>query len=529
MARSDTLREGRPLVRPQSLRSIFSDLVRMHETRPDTVPRVERRRRPRPDTDNEPYQRRSLYAEILDFMFAPLALLWPVSVAITFIVARSLADAPFDRALEERMRTLINYVEVTRSFQPPGGFNVPSTLFPSSSEEPNEFQIVSSRGTVLAGAAALPRPRIYDFPELDRIKRRTVTHRGEDWRVAYAYVQPTPGLEVDGDAPLLLQVAETLEQRTALANEILRGIIVPQFLTLPLAVFLVWFGLARGLKPLKAVQERIRNRATDDFSPIDPRGAAEEIAPLVTAFNDLLARLEKNIDSQKRFIGDAAHQLKTPLAGLRMQAELALQESEPHELRSRLRLIASSAERSAHMVSQLLALARTENLREAAPFATIDLCELARSVVGEWVPQSLARGIDLGFEQEVAKAPIDGHEVLLRELLNNLIDNALRHAPDGAVTVRIRTDRDQVVLDVEDNGCGIAPDEQGRIFDRFYRVLGNTTEGSGLGLAIVKEIADQHGARLTLTSPLPGIAGGTRFSLAFGPEAEDPDDLIDEA
>ncbi len=141
-------------------------------------------------------------------------------------------------------------------------------------------------------------------------------------------MRPTPGLDVDGDAPILLQVAETLVQRTALANEILRGIIVPQFLTLPLAVFLVWFGLARGLKPLKAVQERIRNRATDDFSPIDPRGTPEEIAPLVTAFNDLLARLEKNIDSQKRFIGDAAHQLKTPLAGLRMQAELALQEAE---------------------------------------------------------------------------------------------------------------------------------------------------------------------------------------------------------
>ena len=165
-------------------------------------------------------------------------------------------------------------------------------------------------------------------------------------------------------------MAETLERRNALANEIIRGIIVPQFLLLPIAVFLVWFGLSRGLHPLKAVQERIRNRRPDDFSPIDPRGTPEEIAPLVTAFNDLLLRLEQNIGAQKRFIGDAAHQLKTPLAGLRTQAELALKEGDANELRSSLRYIASSAERSARMVSQLLSLARMENLRDAALFET---------------------------------------------------------------------------------------------------------------------------------------------------------------
>jgi two-component system sensor histidine kinase TctE len=221
---------------------------------------------------------------------------------------------------------------------------------------------------VLAGDALLPRPRPDEFPDPDQVGRRTVSHRSADWRIAYALVTKAGSSGPAAAGPMLIQVAETLDRRNELANVIIRGIIVPQFLLLPVAVFLVWFGLSRGLHPLEAVQERIRNRRPDDFSPIDPQGTPEEIAPLVTAFNGLLMRLEGNIDAQKRFIGDAAHQLKTPLAGLRTQAELALKEGDPEGLRSSLRYIASSAERSARMVSQLLSLARMENLRDAALF-----------------------------------------------------------------------------------------------------------------------------------------------------------------
>src|SRR5690606_18383452 len=161
-------------------------------------------------------------------------------------------------------------------------------------------------------------------------------------------------------------------------------------------------------------------------------------APLVTAFNDLLLRLEQNIGAQKRFIGDAAHQLKTPLAGLRTQAELALKEGDASELRSSLRYIASSAARPGRMVSQLLSLARMENLRDAALFERLDLAALAPTVVGEWVPQALRRRIDLGFECSVHAAPVEGLPLLLRELMNNLIDNALQHTPaGGSVTVRV--------------------------------------------------------------------------------------------
>lgn len=518
------------------LPTVLSDLLRTHETPIDRPDWIERRRKPRiAQEERQPYQRRSLYAEILDFMFAPMALLWPLSVVLTFVVARSLADVPFDRELEERIHALTNYVEITGSFEPPQNFDVPRGMLTSEGEERTIYQIVSPTGAVLSGDPTLPRPRASDFPPVDQIKRRTLSHRSEDWRVAYTYLNSPAAGEADPPASVLIQVAETLERRNALANEIIRGIIVPQFLLLPVAVFLVWFGLSRGLHPLKAVQERIRNRRPDDFSPIDPRGTPEEIAPLVTAFNDLLLRLEQNIGAQKRFISDAAHQLKTPLAGLRTQAELALKEGDANELRSSLRYIASSAERSARMVSQLLSLARMENLRDASLFETVDLATLAPAVVGEWVPQALRRGIDLGFECEVATATVDGLPLLLRELMNNLIDNALQHTPrEGSVTVRLSR-RDQadavtgvidesiepgIVLDVEDTGLGIAPADQKRIFDRFYQVLGAKSEGSGLGLAIVLEIADQHQARVSVHSPVvrestAGRERGTRFQVFF--------------
>jgi two-component system, OmpR family, sensor histidine kinase TctE len=328
---------------------------------------------------------------------------------------------------------------------------------------------------------------------------------------------------------VLVQVAETLDKRTRLANEIIKGVIFPQFMILPVAVLLVWFGLARGLAPLKSLQRRIRDRAPDDLSPIDPRGAPEEIAPLVDAFNDLLERLHTTISVQKRFIADAAHQMKTPLAGLSTQSELALRERDPAELRRALEQIARGSQRAAHLVSQLLSLARTENLREAAALVPLDLSAFAREVVSDWVPAAIERGIDLGLEVQDASGTdrpgtdhIVGHPILLRELLNNLVDNALRYTPrEGTVTVRVATDGDRVFLEVEDSGPGIPEGERELVFERFYRVLGTGVDGSGLGLPIVREIADQHGATIEIDDARPGERPpGTLITVAFAASAD---------
>ena len=232
---------------------------------------------------------------------------------------------------------------------------------------------------------------------------RDDTINDEAVRVAYT-VGPvgTPATAVA--ARPLVQVAETLGKRSRLATEIIKGVILPQFVILPLAVLLVWLALARGIAPLNALQQRIRGARADDLSPLDERDVPEEVAPLVRAINDLLARLDESIGAQKHFLADAAHQLKTPLAGLRTQAELAQREIEagqhdPAAAEESLQQIARSSQSAAHMVNQLLAMARAEDKEPARPpAARSNLARLARETVRDFVPRALEKRIDLGYE-----------------------------------------------------------------------------------------------------------------------------------
>jgi two-component system sensor histidine kinase TctE len=471
----------------------------------------------------EALEQRSLFGEILDWMFAPLLLLWPLSVAVTFLIARSLADAPFDRALDDRTEALAQQVRFASDRIVVILPRAARDFLAADEEDVVYFQVVGGRGQVLAGEADLPKPGLYDYPIPGKVKLRTANYRGDQVRIGYLYIDTTDGEDAE---PVLVQVAETLDKRTRLANEIIKGVIFPQFMILPVAVMLVWFGLSRGLKPLKSLQRRIRDRSPDDLSPIDPRGAPEEIVPLVDAFNDLLERLNTTVSVQKRFIADAAHQMKTPLAGLRTQSELALREPDPTELRRALEQIARGSQRAAHLVNQLLSLARMENLRDTSSPEPLDLEAFAREAMADWVPAAIERGIDLGFESEHAEDDATGADastrvlgwpLLLRELMNNLVDNALRYTPrGGSVTVRITADGRSVILEVEDSGPGIVESERELVFERFYRVLGTGVDGSGLGLPIVREIADQHGASIEVDDARPGEKPpGTRFSVAF--------------
>jgi two-component system sensor histidine kinase TctE len=465
-------------------------------------------------------EQRSLFGEILDWMMVPLLLLWPLSVAITFIVARSIADAPYDRALQDKLRLLsqqVRYVEGTPQIVMGSGAR---TILRAEDEDPVFFQFVGPTGEVMLGESELPAPALYDFPEPGVTKLRMETFKGDEVRVAYVYVD-APQPEHAGRL-VLVQIAETQDKRARLANEIIKGVILPQFLILPLALGLVWFGLGRGLGPLKSLQEGIRARRPDDLSPIDPRGVPQEMSPLVDAFNELLARLGHTVNRQKRFIADAAHQMKTPLAGLRTQAELALREPDPAQLRLSLEQLARGSARSAHLISQLLALARTENQRDQAVLEHLDLNPLARAVATDWADKAIDRSIDFGLETDDQPAPIAGQAILLRELMNNLIDNALCYTPHGGrVTARVRSDGTDVVFEVEDNGPGIPPAERGLVFERFYRVLGTGIDGSGLGLAIVQEIAEQHDALVSIHDATPGQdPPGARLEVRFPKPAE---------
>jgi two-component system sensor histidine kinase TctE len=485
-------------------------------------------------------EQRSLFGEILDWMLAPLLLLWPMSVALTWLVAQSIANKPFDRELGEMSRTLAKQVVLrqsvdgTRSAQ----FTLPtgaSEILHTDEADDIHYQVLGLRGELLSGERNLPLPPEEEPRLAGDVRFRDGEMNSDDLRIAYVWVA-LPG-HADEPPMALVQVAETLGKRSRLATEIIKGVILPQFVILPLAVLLVWLALVRGIAPLNELQQRIRRRDSSDLSPIDEREAPEEVSPLVRAINDLLARLDQSIGAQKHFLADAAHQLKTPLAGLRTQAELAQREidagqRDPKELKKSLQQIAHSSQSAAHMVNQLLAMARAEDQEQQKQRQTVNLARLATETVRDFVPRALEKRIDLGYEgPETGRAAanargalVTGHALLLRELIRNLVDNALQYTPaGGTVTVRIVDDPfgQVVVLQVEDSGPGIPTAEREKVFRPFYRTLGTDVDGSGLGLAIVREIATQHGAQIQLEDAnlrhRPGLSD--QGGAAFGPGA----------
>ena len=482
-------------------------------------------------------EQRSLFGEILDWMLAPLLLLWPMSVALTWLVAQGIANKPFDRGLGEMTRALAKQVALLESVDGVASatFTLPvgaSEILHTDEDDDIYYQVLGLRGELLSGALSLPLPPEEEQRTPGEVRFRDGAIDSDDLRIAYVWVA-LPGQ--DGSSMALVQVAETLGKRSRLATEIIKGVILPQFVILPVAVLLVWFALARGIAPLNELQQRIRRRDSNDLSPIDERDAPEEVSPLVRAINDLLARLDQSIATQRHFLADAAHQLKTPLAGLRTQAELAQREidagqRDPKELKKSLQQIAHSSQSAAHMVNQLLSMARAENQEQQAQRQHVNLARLATETVREFVPRALEKRIDLGYEgPETGRgagsgALVCGNPLLLRELIRNLVDNALQYTPaGGTVTVRIVDDPfgQVVVLQVEDSGPGIPPAERERVFQPFYRSLGTDVDGSGLGLAIVREIASHHGAQIQLEDAnlrhRPGLSD--QGGAAFGPGA----------
>ena len=340
-------------------------------------------------------EQRSLFGEILDWMLTPLLLLWPVSLVLTWLIAQSIAGKPFDRALEYNVAALTQLVTVNHNKVQ---FNLPlpaRELLRADDSDIVYYQVRGAKGEYLSGERDLPLPSEDEKVRLDEIRIRDDEINGTSVKVAYTWIK----LELPGHSPVLIQVAETLEKRSILATEIVKGVMLPQFVILPMAVLLVWLALVQAIKPLNQLEERIRARKPDDLSPIDAEAVPLEVAPLVESVNDLLLRLQDSIATQKRFLADAAHQLKTPLAGLRMQADLAQREgANAEELKQSLRQIGRASIRATHTVNQLLALARAESSGVAMPRSHCDLAELTMAVVRDCVPRAIEKYIDLGYE-----------------------------------------------------------------------------------------------------------------------------------
>ena len=474
-------------------------------------------------------EQRSLFGEILDWMLTPLLLLWPVSLVLTWLVAQGIAGKPFDRALEYNVRAMAQIIAVRRS---QAEFSLPRPareLLRADDSDTVYYQVIGPRGEFLSGERALPAPPATEKIEIDEVRIRDDVVKGFDVKVAYLWVS----LPTAGGNPALVQVAETLEKRSVLATEIVKGVMLPQFVILPLAVLLVWMALVQAIKPLNQLEERIRARKPDDLSPIDALAVPVEVTPLVESVNDLLLRLTDSIATQKRFLADAAHQLKTPLAGLRMQADLAQREgASAEDLKHSLRQIGRASIRATHSVNQLLALARAESSGSAMPRTVCDLAELCMSVVRDCVPRALDKHIDLGYEGTLPGTPsciVMGNVTLLKEMVRNLVDNAINYTPSslekpGVITARVLTDPfgRALVLQVEDSGPGVPEAERELVFQPFYRALGTEADGSGLGLPIVLEIAQQHHAKVSLDDAQPGrTPPGALFVVRFTATTEE--------
>ncbi len=449
---------------------------------------------------------RSLLARILDWIIGPLLLLWLMNVGVTWLSAQGIANAPHDRALADMARALARQVaqQNTQSLSP-GRFELQVHSLEglrATDSSDLSYRIVGPQGEHLSGEPALHTPIEPERAPVGEVRFRDDVMRGVRVRVAYMWA------EVPGGAAPLIEVAEPLSRRSVLATEILQGVALPQLVFLPLGVLLLWLALARSIGPLNELQQRIRRRDSNDLSPIDEDDVPEEVSSLVRAINDLVTRLDQSVAIQKHFLADAAHQLKTPLAGLRMQAELAQREiaagpADPQVITRSLRNIVLSSQRAAHMVNQLLSMARADQKDNALALVPVDLSDLAVEVMQDFVPRALEKHIDFGYEGASPgdlSLRIKGHRLLLGEMLRNLIDNALSCTPSGGtVTVRVEgAPAQRVLLQVEDSGPGIPVAEREKVFRPFYRVLGTPVDGSGLGLAIVREIATQHHAELLL-------------------------------
>jgi two-component system sensor histidine kinase TctE len=440
---------------------------------------------------------------LLGWLLVPLALVLAGSAVASYTTALRIATEAYDRALldpalaiAQRLSAADGTVELDLS---PAALEA---LRVDSSDR--MYFAVTARGRLVAGQSEIPAPP--EEPAEGAPVFYDATVRGEAVRVAAMTVPFAEG-------PTLIMVAETLVKRERMVRQLLASSALPELAFFVVALAVVWYGVGRGLAPLENLRAELAARAPRDLRPVAEEHAPVEVRPLVQALNDLLRRLGESIDAQQRFVADAAHQLRTPLAALQAQVDAARAVALPPELAATVEHLHAAARRAAHLSRQLLMLAAVEPStgRPYAPEPT-DLAAVAQDRVADWVARADTKAIDLGFELD--PAPVAGEPNLLGELAANLVDNALHYTPRGGeVTLRTGRRNGQAFLEVQDSGPGIPAAERERVFERFHRVKGTPGEGTGLGLAIVREIAHRHGAAVDVAAAASGR--GTVVAVSF--------------
>ncbi|HZX30028.1 MAG TPA: sensor histidine kinase [Rhodocyclaceae bacterium] len=442
--------------------------------------------------------RPSLRLQLLHRLLPAMLALLIAGAAMAYWVALRSATLAYDRSL---LDAALAIAEQTRSVD--GQFQLKlspqaKAVLLTDKFDRIYFAVRGPKGELIDGEPGLPIPSASNLERLQSEGRVYYDGQlgGQPIRLAALRAEK-------GSDTLTFMAAETQVKRNALVREILFGMLFPELLLVAAALAVVWFGIRSGLKTLTGLRRELAGRSHADLSPITAV-VPDEIQPVVEEINELMQRLDRSLSSQRHFVSDAAHQLRTPIAALQAQVEVALREAAPDK-RRQLEGILAAAHRLSHLVDQLLALARAEP-SQRQPYPEIALESLIHGIAEAWLPRAIEKGIDLGFD--LTPTTVKGNTVLLQEMIANLVDNALRHTPTGgAVTVACGEKYGRAWLTVEDSGPGIPPEEREKVFERFYQSPGSLSDGCGLGLAIVKQIVRQHGGHVSIgQSPTLGGA-----------------------
>jgi two-component system sensor histidine kinase TctE len=468
----------------------------------------------------------SLRGQLLRWLLLPLVVLEIVNTISVYYNAVDAADMAYDRSLLASTRALAERVTVEDGKVVADVPYVALDSFETDTLGRIYYKVTGINGETVSGYDDLPAvpanvPRSENYPALVRFYH--ANYNGQPIRIA-ALLQPVYDDNMRGIA--LIQVGETLDARRGLTRKILFDTIAWQSSVVLLAGLLVWFAVKLVLRPLMQLKQEVESRDVSDLSDLDPALVHKEVRPLVQAMNASTSRIAGLIASQRRFIADASHQLRTPLTVLKTQAELAQRELErtasvPAELRKVVASMAATTDSTVHLANRLLMLARIEHSENGEPVAVL-LRETVQQVALELAVSAVGRGIDLALEGD-GEASVNGQALLLHELVSNLVDNALRYTPrGGSVVLRVLPGDGEVVLEVEDSGPGIPQEDRERVFSPFYRAASTMQAnpgGSGLGLAIVRDIAALHHARIELAEGSGGRGLLVRVTFPCAPQA----------
>jgi len=449
---------------------------------------------------------RSLRKALLLWLLLPASLALIAFLPLAYhLVYRSATEA-LDQALADTSMALVPHLDLVNG--------EPRFVFPPAAEQVLRadrvdaiyYLILGPHERFVAGDAGLP----HTPPDEREIAGDRVifnSHfRGDRVRVMAIHRL------VSGE-PFVFITAETTRKRDQIKIDLAFALTLPLLFFACATGFTIWFGVRHSLLPVEGIRRALHGMEHRALRPLDALAAPLEIRPLVTEFNQVLDRLEQAAAAQQRFVANAAHQLRTPLAGIRTQLELLQREADADERETRIRQSIGAIERLGHLINQMLVLIAAEpGGRHDSLAGTVDLPELIRERSPEWIRLAEARHLDLGFELQPAH--LTGDRLLLGEMIANLVVNALNYTPaQGEITLRCRTQGSQSIIEVEDNGPGIPPEARQRVFERFFRLPAASRPGSGLGLAIVREIAHGAGGEVEILDPPGGRGTLLRVSL----------------